>query len=52
MPEFCKIKNCRQRAESIYYGRGVCGQHGSDHCDNEKRFDLKKRFAIGEKNHG
>jgi len=52
MPEFYEIKNCRQRADYIYYGHGVCDGHWEDHCDNEKRFDLKKRFAIGEKNHG
>jgi len=50
--DVCEVERCGRRAESIYYGRGVCGQHWSDHCDDDKRFDLKKKFNISEADHG
>ena len=45
----CQVKYCRDESSVLYYGKEVCEKHWQKHCDDTKRFNLKKEFNIKEK---
>ena len=45
----CEVLKCVDPVDIIYYGHDVCDKHWTKHCDETKKFDLKKTFKIKEK---
>jgi len=52
MKSYCEVKRCKLPADYIYQGHGVCQHHWESHCNDSKRFDLKREFKISEGDHG
>lgn len=50
MSDLCQIPKCRQPADLIYLGKGVCQKHYDKHC--EGKINLKEIFGIKENENG
>ncbi len=50
MPDICQVPKCRQSADLIYLGKGVCNKCYDKHC--EGKINLKEIFNIGVKENG